>query len=827
MLDLINRYIKFCICYVFRDAECIFNYFIIYENYTKKTRIVFPSDTISQLVDRIIEFGPACCKEPLSTEFYILLFTDGAGRPEYVHCLQTSDGTFVCFTSYLPWFDTFLRILEEVKSKELFKSEMLPTLRQFLEKIKDIKPPPAKKNAISIPYPFPNASEPVSRVFFLQTQGRNPPTDIRLLIPTSSCPYFLKAFEQYYSCLEPLQWIDIFTSRQRLTYCIIAALSLLFPLSWASPIYPVLSRKLLQFLESPVPFIAGIHACMFEEAKPYITYGTRVVDLDGQHIYVNMPLEELDNESVPTPILDFFGVEFSDSNRFLKSAMTTKSSEFARWKTSKLPVQTYLVHQAEPFFSIIVNLLGTSFVCIQMIACQACPPLEPFLQRLYESQMVHCFLDERLSSHITDNFDIQACLLVNKCKERLMQGSYTKPNFGDLRWIECKRSITTNSVINNLRLRRKIGRQFVKLTNKAASKSSKSNSNKKGTEKTNGRAPTLSHSQSNTMGKNGVDITYDSSSGDCRAASASARATLPAPGIYRNSNSSASTGTAVTARPLQLTRPISSAPSSSTYSSTKTSTRTTYFGRWATNGGEEHQESLPSPEEYLGVPPGITLGSIGIPTTQPSEVSELVITPTTVSPPRPPIPPKNFSHVPSGILTSPEKQQHRSTAPPPIPRRSFRNDVPFTNFSSSNNSSSSSSATSFGVRRERSSNSPPPALPPRRTSLISPQSATLATTTAITNRPKPLPPLPTNSVLSHTKVTSFSSANRVNSTPELLDEIEEKESGSSNCGSMFTSSTGSVENREGDIKGLNMIGFKPLPVFSRSDESNIWLIVGY
>ncbi|KAM3182118.1 hypothetical protein ACTXT7_013048 [Hymenolepis weldensis] len=105
----------------------------------------------------------------------------------------------------------------------------------------------------------------------------------------------------------------------------------------------------------------------------------------------------------------------------------------------------------------------------QMVACQACPPLEPFLRRLYESQMVHCFVDERLSSHTVDNFDIQARLLVNKCKERLMQSSYAKPNFGDLRWIECKRSITTNGVINNLRLRRKIGRQFVKLTNKAAS----------------------------------------------------------------------------------------------------------------------------------------------------------------------------------------------------------------------------------------------------------------------------------------------------------------------------------------------------------------------
>nr|CDS34044.1 DENN domain containing protein 1A [Hymenolepis microstoma] len=824
MFNLINR-----------DAECIFNYFVIYENFTKQTRIIFPSDTISQLVDRIIEFGIGCCKVPLSTEFYILLFTDGTGRPEYVHCLQTSDGIFICFTSYLPWFDCFHRILEEVKSKELFKPEKLQTLRQFLDKIKDIKPPPAIKNAISIPYPLPNTSEP-------QTQGRNPPMDIRLLIPTSNHPYFLKAFEQYYSSLEPLQWIDIFTSmlleksilfysksRQRLTCCIIAAISLLFPLSWASPIYPILPRKLLPFLESPVPFIAGIHACMFEEAKSYITYGTRVVDLDGQQIYVNMPTEELDDESVPAPILDFFGVEFYDRNRFLKSAMNTKGNEFARWKTSKLPIQNYLVHQAEPFFFMLVNLLGYYGECKnaagqvdfqQMIACQACPPLEPFLQRLYESQMVHCFVDDRLSEHTVDNFDIQARLLVNKCKERLMQSSNAKPNFGDLRWIECKRSITPNGVINNLRLRRKLGRKLVKLTNKAVGKSSKSNQDKKGIEKTTGRSPSLEHSKSTVMTKSGMDMTYDSSSSNYRATAARATLPAPGPGIHRNSNSSASTRTSVTARPLQLTLPVSSTSSGST----KTGTRSTYFERYGAIGERGYQENLPSPEEYLTVPPGITLGSTGITTSQSSEVSEIPITPTAVSLPHPPIPPKNFSHLPPGIFSQ-EKQQHRSAAPPPIPRRSFPNGVPITNFSSSNNSSGSSSVTTFGTWGEQHSNTPPPALPPRRTSLIPTHSATLA----ITNRRRnPISPLPTNPVLAHTTMTSFSLANRVNSTPELLDESEEKESGSSNSGSMLASSVGSAGNGgEGGIEGLNLLGLKFVPVFSRSDESISPLYMAY
>ncbi len=48
----------------------------------------------------------------------------------------------------------------------------------------------------------------------------------------------------------------------------------------------------------------------FQEAKQHISYGTRVVDLDGQRIFVNMPDEELDSEAVPTPIVSFFWIPF-------------------------------------------------------------------------------------------------------------------------------------------------------------------------------------------------------------------------------------------------------------------------------------------------------------------------------------------------------------------------------------------------------------------------------------------------------------------------------------------------------------------------------------
>lgn len=67
--------------------------------------------------------------------------------------------------SHLPWFECFHRLLEEVKSKELYKRDQLPTLQQFIVKLDALKPPPAEKNAISIPYPLPQIPNPVSLIF--------------------------------------------------------------------------------------------------------------------------------------------------------------------------------------------------------------------------------------------------------------------------------------------------------------------------------------------------------------------------------------------------------------------------------------------------------------------------------------------------------------------------------------------------------------------------------------------------------------------------------------------------------------------------------------
>lgn len=394
----------------------------------------------------------------------MLIFTDSDGKHEYVHCLQSGDGHLFCFSSYLPWFECFRKILEEIRTREVIRRDKLPALKNFLEQLRVLSPPPITKHFLTL--------TPTSTLF---------PGGHRVPIPSMVNPCYGRCFEYYYAALDTLQWVDIFVSclleknilfcsrsRERLTLCIIAAITLLHPLSWVLPIYLLLTKKLLEVLQSPVPFIAGIHTCMLEDAKQFISYGTRIVDLDQRKILVNAPEEDLDAENIPCHIIDFLEAGMDSSKKALKSAMNSKSDEFASWKTSSLELQNFIMQRTEPFFALLVNLLGFYRKCIdeeghvdfkKMIKCQACPSLEPFLERLFQSQMVHCFLEDRIKEHHLDPFETRCRSLTDSCLARCPPEAI---NFGDAIWLTCKRNATNGGLRRYNRMRQKISRHMFK-----------------------------------------------------------------------------------------------------------------------------------------------------------------------------------------------------------------------------------------------------------------------------------------------------------------------------------------------------------------------------
>ncbi|BHF57879.1 hypothetical protein SprV_0100082500 [Sparganum proliferum] len=173
------------------------------------------------------------------------------------------------------------------------------------------------------------------------------------------------------------------------------------------------------------------------------------------------------------PQIDFLDAGMNGSKKALKSAMTSKGEEFASWKTSTLEVQNFIMQRTEPFFALLVNLFGFYRKCLdveghvdlkKMIRCQACPSLEPFLDRLFQSQMVHCFFEDRLREQRLDPFETRCRSLTDSCLARCPPDAI---NFGDAIWITCKRNATSGGLRRYNRMRQKFSRHIFKNSSKS------------------------------------------------------------------------------------------------------------------------------------------------------------------------------------------------------------------------------------------------------------------------------------------------------------------------------------------------------------------------
>lgn len=86
----------------------------------------------------------------------------------------------------------------------------------------------------------------------------------------------------------------IVTSRKisRLSACIQAANSLLYPLSWQYLYIPVLPAPMIDFLTAPVPFIMGVPDVTLNRKPP--SEISEVVILDADNNTVRNPFEDVD-----------------------------------------------------------------------------------------------------------------------------------------------------------------------------------------------------------------------------------------------------------------------------------------------------------------------------------------------------------------------------------------------------------------------------------------------------------------------------------------------------------------------------------------------------
>ncbi|RUS85347.1 hypothetical protein EGW08_006890 [Elysia chlorotica] len=245
------------------NPERMFEFFLE----VKKSNGEAPAPTISYrfpatytdegVVTEIPKFAFPCETDGVQTDHFSFVIPDMLGMFRFGFCrLATGHETCLCLVSWLPWFETFYKVLDH--ASELTAQGEHERLTEFLQEIYD--------------HDVPGPKVPVSVVAGQQVRNR------AMLNFTAPDPSELARIPgnnnltEYYNALDSANMMLVFASMlqerriymmskrlNRLTSCIYAAEALLFPLNWQHTFIPVLPGHVIECLGLMTPYIIGIH----------------------------------------------------------------------------------------------------------------------------------------------------------------------------------------------------------------------------------------------------------------------------------------------------------------------------------------------------------------------------------------------------------------------------------------------------------------------------------------------------------------------------------------------------------------------------------------
>lgn len=239
----------------------------------------FPESELCTFSKKHLEFVYSCGHFGQTSEELVLIFTDVEGNIEFFVCFTVPFAKrIICIRSFTPCLEFLHTMTRTVYSHELYTPANCGSLSSLVSALQAVN--------------LPNES----RVLLLSIMDEPVEVFVPRGLTRSLCPRYIL---HYYSSLSLQNWIFIFESMlleksvlfyssnpEKVTSCILASLSVLFPLTWLHMLCPLLSASTLDYVGCPSPYVAGMHSCLLERAKPLVSRNTCIVDIDADKIYV-------------------------------------------------------------------------------------------------------------------------------------------------------------------------------------------------------------------------------------------------------------------------------------------------------------------------------------------------------------------------------------------------------------------------------------------------------------------------------------------------------------------------------------------------------------
>nr|XP_027218815.1 DENN domain-containing protein 1C-like isoform X3 [Penaeus vannamei] len=366
----------------------------------------FPNSyTQEEILKSVPQFAFPCTFESTNVQHFSFVLTSLDSKWTYGFCRHAPGAeTALVLLSHLPWHETFYKLLNTLS--EMMTAGRTSDLTSCLQNIYKFEVP-LPGTEITVPYG--------DNKFFV-----------------AKCPNHLKLptipenrdLSEYYNAVDANNMMIIFASMlyerriimvskrlSRLSACVQAANSVIYPMQWQHIFIPVLPQHLIDYLLAPMPFLIGVNTSLMSKVQ-MDDIGEAVI-LDADNNTVKTPFNDV--ETLPDEVV-------SNLKRNLKSPSNMLGDCVAR---AFLRALVQLIGNYKEALQFREEDSKITFNKEKFVAIRP-PHFQPFVEKMLELQIFQQFIEERLDrlnsgKQTSDEFELEVSVHCEKSSSKVKQ----------------------------------------------------------------------------------------------------------------------------------------------------------------------------------------------------------------------------------------------------------------------------------------------------------------------------------------------------------------------------------------------------------------------
>ncbi|XP_053532211.1 DENN domain-containing protein 1B [Ictalurus punctatus] len=309
-------------------------------------------------------------RDGIAVQHFTFALTDLEGCQRFGFCrLTSSSQTCLCILSYLPWFEVFYKLLNNLA--DYVTKGQTSEMRELLAAL------------YKHPVPLSDSSETLHLVpYFVAPDPKALPSipESRNLTELIVAVDVGNLLQLYASMLFERRILICCSKLSTLTACVHACSGMLFPMYWQHIFIPVLPPHLLDYCCAPMPYLIGVHSSLIERVRSRALEDVVILNVDTNTM--ESPHEDL--KKLPTDVVTALKVRLKRQAAFTgpgvaKAFLRAQAQLFGAYKDAL----QYLTGEPVSFSE-------------ELFLTHKSPSMRQFLESAIHLQFFKQFIDGRL-----------------------------------------------------------------------------------------------------------------------------------------------------------------------------------------------------------------------------------------------------------------------------------------------------------------------------------------------------------------------------------------------------------------------------------------------